>query len=542
MPAVKMMNNSNYDFSSEWQQLVLTTLRTGKNIEKSLALDFLSNQSSFPLELCQIIFPLVKDNVLNPDTQVRYYARKARNHLLECFPELAPEKAAPKLQPLKLDEGKPITAEQILLHKLRLGSRYVVFEALERLTESGDANIFEPLRDFLKEETDEFKISFAIKSLSRIQDSRIPDLLDEYLDHEDPRVVANALEGLCNYDSPENEDRFIEFSSSNDNRIRANAVQGLYKYQPHLAEKHISEMINSKNIALQASGVYLLKVVRPSNLADLLEIAHQSRFASVRMNALDIAPPSPEESEINKLKAREEIEIPNPRRDFFLMAAFIMVGAFMLLLTEARYKNLLSVTFLGFAATIMATHEKTRTSFQKMALSMGFVSSMAWGSTRLLILPALMGLWLTWNGNQINKAGKLEKPRPGSIFAWFFALGAIIITQLIQNDHLLAMGLAQRIAGSTRAQPAIIDAVTRHNNFELIIFVMVSVMTLAIMKLNEWFPPRYDQNPSKRLVIATVVCLAAILLINVSHLFGMSLHLKVNGLGDSFHMLKQLLP
>lgn len=529
--------------SDQWKALFISTLKSGADHDKILALDFLSQQSSLSAEFCGEIFPLVKDNILNPDNQIRYFARKARNHLLDCYPEIEPAKAAPQSLPIKIEEGKPLTAEQILLHKLRLGSRYVVFEALERLTESQDPAIVAPLLEFLAQETDEYKISYAIKVIGRIDDPQIPEVLSRYLEHEDPRIVANALESLSNFDVPDNVEKLTEFALSSDNRIRANAIKGLHRYDPNLAEKHIAEMIHSNNIALQASGVYLLKVLRPANLADLLEVAHQSRFATVRINALDIAPPSSEELEINKLKASEDIEQPNPGRDLFLMEIFLLIGAFMMLVSETRNKHLLSVTFLAFAVVIMAMHEKARTSVQKMALSMGFISSLAWGNTRLLVLPALMGLWLTWTGNHVNKSGKLEKARPESIFAWFFALGAIIITQLIQNELSLIMNLAQKLVeASAKVPQAVQEVVDRQGRFELSAFVMVSIMTIIIMKMNDWFPVKAEQNPRKRLTIATVICLLIILIMNLSHVFGVNLHFKISKLDNGLQMIKQLIP
>lgn len=542
------MENQNQSFSEEWKSLICQSLKSSLSSDKTYALDFLSQQSSLSKDFCAGIFQLVKDSILDPDTQVRFFARKARNHLLDCFPELEPEKPQAQILPIKVEDGKPLTAQQILLHKLQLGSRYVVFEALERLTESGDVSVATPLLEFLEKEKDEHKISYALKVLGRLDDPRIPEFLNNYLDHEDPRIVANALESLVQFDIPENLERLSEFALSADNRIRANAIIGLFKYDQPLAEKHIAEMVKSNNIALQASGVYLLKTLRPTNLSELLEIAHQSRFATVRINALDISPPSSEELEINKLKKAEDLEPPNPTRDFFLMEIFLIVGAFMMLVSETRNKHMLSVTFLGIAIAIMALHEKTRTSVQKMAVSMGFISSLAWGNTRLLVLPALMGLWLTWTGNHVNKAGRLEKAKPESIFAWFFAMGAIIITQLIQNELSLIMNLAQKLveASNKVAQP-IIEVVERQNRFELTTFIMVTAMTAVIMKMNEWFPPKPlpgqpPANPLRRLTVATVICLGIILLINLSHVFGVNLHFKINRMENGLQMIKLLLP
>lgn len=529
-----------------WQELLFRSLKAENINDRTVALDFMGQQNSLSLETCRQLLPIIQENILHPDTQIRYFARKAKNHLLECFPEMGKAKKKDKdLSPdLDLKEGETLTAQQILLHKLRLGSRYVVFEALERLTESGDSSIVAPLIEFLEKETDEYKISYLFRVLGRIDDPRIPPILIKYLDHEDPRIVANALESLCCYDIPKNVDKLLEFSTNSDNRIRANAVKGLFKYSPNIAEKHISEMMNSSSIALQASAVYLLKTLRPSNLTQLLEVAHGSRYATVRINALDIAPPSSNELELNEFRKTEDLEQPNPTRDLFLMDVFLVIGVITILITDTRNKHLLSLAFLGVATLMLLMHEKTRTSVQKMALSMGFISSLAWGNTRLMILPALMGLWLTLTGNQINKRGKFEKAKVESLFAWFFALGAIIITQLIQNEMAMVLSLAQKIAEAARNVPQpIAEIVSRQGRFDIIIFVAVSAMTILILKLNSWFPSKSArEKPFKKLIIASVICLGIILLINLSHVFGIQLQIKVNGLQNTLGVLKKLLP
>jgi HEAT repeat protein len=536
--------NQEKEKKTDWLEFLEQSLKQGEDKDKIIALDFLSQQNSLTPETCRQLFPLVKNNILNPDTQIRYFARKARNQILDCYPEVEPEKQTVKSFSLKLKEGESLSPEQILLHKMRLGSRYVVFEAIDRLTESRDSSIARPLLDFLEEETDEYKISYLLKALGRLDDEQIPEVLVKYLDNEDPRIVANAIESLENFKISDYIGRLIEFCTSSDNRIRANAIKCIYDYEADLAEQHIAEMVHSNNIALQASAVYLLRTLRPSNLAELLEEIHHSRFASVRIKALDIQPPDEEESQQSKLRKKLDFEPPDPRRDFFLMEVFLLIGAITLLLSETRNKHLLSLAFLGIAVIILLMHEKARTSVQKMALSMGFVSSMAWGNTRLMVLPALMGLWLTWHGNQIDKEGYVKKAKPESLFAWFFALGAIIITQLIQNEMALVLSLAQKLAEAAREIPGPIKSiVNRHERFQIMIFVVVSLMTIIIMKFNSWFPAKdKKQKPMKRLVIALVVCLGIVLLINVAHVFGITLQIKANNLKSSLEIVRQMLP
>ncbi len=535
---------TNRSVPDNWQILLNSSLRSEKTDDKLVALDFLSQQSSLSLEFARQLMPMINEAIVHPDTQVRYFARRARNHFYDCYPEIESEVDVEKPFKLDITDGQPLSTQEILLHKMRLGSRYVVFEAMERLTESGDPSLTTPLLNYLKNEKDEYKVSYLIRILNRIDDPRIPDALEDYLDHEDPRIIANALEALCDYERPELAEKLTDFATSSDNRIRANAVKGLHRYSPALAEGHISEMVKSHNIALQDSGVYLLREIRPSNLGELLEFAQHSRYASVRLKTLDIQPPTSDEHELAELRKKEDIEQPDPRRDLFLMGFFLATGVLLLLFGDLRMKRMLSIFFLGIAVITLLTHEKTRTSIQKTSLSMGFIASLAWGNTRLMVLPALMGLWLTWNSNKLNQHGKFEKAPPANIFAWFFAIGAIIITQLIQDDLSLILGLgAQITAALNKAPQFIVDIVSRHSRFEMMNFAIVSTMTIFLMKFGQWFPPKTPgQSPQRRLVVATVVCLGILLLMNLFHVWGIKLQIRVNGCENALAMLKKLIP
>lgn len=536
--------SSTKSIPQNWQDILVGSLKAERSDDRLLALDFLCQQNSLTLEFAQLLTPLINESVVHHDTRVRYFARKARNHFYECFPEIESVSKEEKQFKLDFKEGDHLTTHQILLHKMRLGSRYVVFEAMNRLTEAGDRSLATPLLEYLIEEKDEYKISHLLRLISRINDPRIPDVLEDFLDHEDPRIVANALESLCEYDRPQIESKLIDFATSADNRIRANAVKGLHKYAPRLAEGHLAEMIKSQNIALQDSGVYLLRILRPSNLGELLEIAQHSRYATVRLKTLDIMPASSDEKEFAEMLQNEDIEIPDPRRDLILLTFFLGLGITLLLLADPGHKRLLSLFFLVISAVTLLSHEKTRTSIQKTALSMGFISSLAWGDTRLMVIPTLMGLWLTWNGQQLNRLGKIEKASPQTVYAWFFVIGAIIINQITQDELSMTFGLISKFGAEGLKLPQVIaDMASRQSRFELAIFAIVSVMTILILKLNTWFPPKsLTENPKKRLFTVTIICLAMLMLISLFHHWGLKFQMNISGISSQLDILKQLQP
>jgi len=245
---------------------------------------------------------------------------------------------------------------------------------------------------------------------------------------------------------------------------------------------------------------------------------------------------------------REDVEKPDHKRDLTLLVCFMIAAVCVLFVADEGNKRLLSLLFLGLALVTMLMPDKTRTSIQKTSISMGFISSMAWGNTRLMIVPALMGLWLTWNAGQVNNRGKPEKARPSYIASWFFAIGAIIITQLVQGVNPSIFGLAARFATYLpKVDRDIAEIIERQHNFEITIFTFIAAMSVAIMTFPTWFPAPvardgHKHSPHKRLILATILCLAVILILNVFHSFGVGLQVKLGGYTDAAGVLKRLLP
>ena len=545
------MNNSSIPL--KWHNLIKESLTSQSSKDKIFALDFLSQSTSLSLDFCKEIMPCITQAVLSPDRQVRDYARQARNHILDTFSEIDIHISNSEPFDIHIKEGEKLTAKQILLHKLRLKSRYVVFEAMDRLTESGDSTLVEPLIEYLKNEKDEYKISYLLKLMGRFNDERIPDVLVKYLTHEDKRIVVNALEALCEFKVPSLSSVFADFAMSNDNKIRCNAVRGLYRYSPNIAEKHISEMVRSKDYSLQDSGVFLLRVLRPSNLKELLNIANNSKYADIRLKALDIVPPSEAETKKSEMILEEYNELPDSKRDLAFFAGFIILSACLFVITNQTNRYMLALLFVGISILTVIRPDKTRTSIQKTAISMGFISSIIMGSTRLMLIPSLMGLWLTWIGEHFNHRGKLEKNNPEYIFAWFFSMTSILVTQFIQENYEGVLRLAGNILhgplfANTKGElyEKAVQIISRQSNFQITIYIFIAVMTISIMTIDRWFPKKETINirysPIKRLILVSILFFIGIIILNVFHVFGLQIMLQTNGFNSATDVLKMLLP
>lgn len=544
--------DDNSSVPSKWHKLIIDSLSSDSSDDKVFALDFLSKQTSISLDFCKEIMPNIIQAVVSPDAKVRLYARKARNHILDSFPEIDIN-AQTNIEPFKLhlEEGEKLSAQQILLYKLRLRSRYVVFEAMDRLTESGDSSLVEPLIDYLNNEKDEHKVAYLLRLMGKFDDKRVPELLETYLDHEDSRIVANALEALCEFNVPDLSPKFVELAKSEDNRVKGNAIRCLYRYSPKEAEQYISDMVKSQSYSMQDIGVFLLRAVRPSNLGELLNIINNSKYADIRLKALDIAPPSKEEVRNAELLLNEDIEQPNENRDLAFFVGFIVLSACLFVITDASNKYMLALLFVGIAILTIIRPNKTRTSIQKTAISMGLISSIIMGNTRLMLIPLLMGLWLTWIGSRFNYRGKLEKISPEYIFAWFFSITSILATQFIQEKYDVVLRLTNNILQETskfnlsnEKIAGIANIVGRQWNFQVTIYVFIAVMTISIITINRWFPKKDNKNlcSLKHLMIVSAIFFVCIIILNSFHLFGLKILLQTNGFSNPTDILKLLLP
>ena len=108
--------SQNTSIPTKWRELITDSLSSDSVKDKIFALDFLSQQTSLSLEFCKELMPSITQAVVSPDPKVRNYARKARNHILDCFPEIDTGVNV-NTEPLKLHfkEGEKLNAHQILL-------------------------------------------------------------------------------------------------------------------------------------------------------------------------------------------------------------------------------------------------------------------------------------------------------------------------------------------------------------------------------------------------------------------------------------------
>jgi HEAT repeat protein len=525
------MNSDTSVLSAAWREHLLTSLQSPSVGERKKALEFLSLQTDTQIQGEESFLPLVVENLVHENPEVRYFARKARNVL-----ETAGGNA--EKQPnstVESDEANgKLSTREILLRKIRLGSRYVAFECMERLTESRDPLLAEPLLEFLDTENDPYKISYLVKRIARIPDPRVPGAIEARLVHSDLRVVANAIEGLWELEVPALKPKLAEFAGSADNRIRANAVRALHKYAPEEAERHLEDMLESGSVALQDSALFLLKILHPKNVGKLVDMALNSPFAGIRLRALEI--PTIPCARPESLPAAGRQSSGGRLSDFSGFALSIFIGGSFFYSFAHSFTATLVMVVCSLLSFVFA-RKSEQPFFMKLGLSLAFLAIIDEPRHSLLAVPFLFVIWVG-----ISRDSSLFSFSRSQFFACMFGFFAILLANAnFSKYQFLADGVVSlnTYFGKPRA---VVDLLSRQkSSFFTTLFFVVSIVTLVIAHLDRWIA---KETPTERRVryylIAILGGSLAILAAQFSNGFGLMALLSTNGLTEPGQIFKLL--
>ena len=218
----------------------------------------------------------------DPEAEIRYYARKGIMHLRGVLAEKgqAPGRAPRErvnfrqVNPEALSKALEAPEEGTRLKAIRIVLDYDAKELLPRLLARLGAESSHLVLSSL---------AFAAGKLGRAEHARH---LLPLLQHEDPRVRANAIEALDALGDNSVFVHLVPFLRDPDNRCRANAVLALRKYGKVNVFRTLEAMLRSDEVWMQDSATYCLGQMGASNeVFGLLELAGASEFAVVRRQA-----------------------------------------------------------------------------------------------------------------------------------------------------------------------------------------------------------------------------------------------------------------
>lgn len=190
----------------------------------------------------------------------------------ELLQELARQEATVRLDEVLADLD--IAGLETLLAS---EEREVRIKAIQRTEEMGLEGGFEVLKVHLVRESDPHVIATGIKALGPLGGVRAIPVYQEYRAHVDPRVRANAVEGLCNAGAGPDELR--PWTQDLDHRVRANAAFGLMDGEPKTAREVFRGLLAEGSASGQRAVMGILERIDPD------------RFLEPYLDAIDLCPP-----------------------------------------------------------------------------------------------------------------------------------------------------------------------------------------------------------------------------------------------------------
>ncbi|PKK92207.1 MAG: hypothetical protein CVV64_02000 [Candidatus Wallbacteria bacterium HGW-Wallbacteria-1] len=126
------------------------------------------------------------------------------------------------------------------------------------------------LLPLLETEDNEFVLSALVKFIGQQGGSSVLQRLKPLLLHPNPRVRANAVEGIAFADDPSIVDILMPYMEDRESRIAANAARAIWNYSPEQVSAKLLEMLRSVNPWMKTSAVYALGAINAPETRELL--------------------------------------------------------------------------------------------------------------------------------------------------------------------------------------------------------------------------------------------------------------------------------
>lgn len=107
-----------------------------------------------------------------------------------------------------------------------------------------------------------------------------------FLNDEDPRVLATAIEALEAIGDEKSYSLISTFTNHVHNRVRANSIKAMHKLSPDKAKGVLSKMMSSKYSAYRDSAMFVMCTLADPRFLDLMEASLNDPEATVRDKAL----------------------------------------------------------------------------------------------------------------------------------------------------------------------------------------------------------------------------------------------------------------
>jgi HEAT repeat protein len=204
------------------------------------------------------------------DIQVKYEIRKGINELESL--SLATESA---------EEMPDVGELRFLLRSLQHGN---VRKACYYIVKNGLCEFLPELFE-LKLSLDVPFLNISILKLLHLGGKDNLDKIADFLQDDDPRVIATALECLENIGDQDTQLKVLEFVLHEDNRVRATAMKTLYGLGEDKGLSLLGDMAVSENSAYRDSAAFALASLNKEKTVPFLKILLSDSVESIRAKA-----------------------------------------------------------------------------------------------------------------------------------------------------------------------------------------------------------------------------------------------------------------
>lgn len=188
-------------------------------------------------------------------------------------PTARPTSPAPVLHeiPAELAAILPESPVEQVIKDIDSEDEEIRLRAVQEASELGDPEILPLLVDRLSLETSRYVIATLVKAVGNLGGTSVVEQIVPFLDYPDPRVRANAVEGLAMANDPEMAYHIAPLLGDQDNRVRGNVATYLWNKDPDVAREKIEAMLKSPSVWDRESALYAIEKIRDESLNPLLK-------------------------------------------------------------------------------------------------------------------------------------------------------------------------------------------------------------------------------------------------------------------------------
>lgn len=141
---------------------------------------------------------------------------------------------------------------------------------LHHIAEPGDRNVIQALKDLISRETDESVLGPALMAYLRVGRRDALQEVEEFLQNPNPRIRADVVEGLSDFDDPAVLDLAVPSLSDSSSRVRANAARVMWRFSAKRTMEYILGMLRSKDQTQMKSAIFILGEIGAEETREIL--------------------------------------------------------------------------------------------------------------------------------------------------------------------------------------------------------------------------------------------------------------------------------